>query len=82
MKSGFISPKVAFIMQTALLTKFTEHASRPRPTTPRIGRSREDLVPRLRSFPLGDYIIYYRPIEEGVEVIRVFQGNRDIESEF
>ena len=49
---------------------------------PRMGRSREELAPRLRSLSLGDCVIFYRPIDEGVEVIRVLHGNRDIESEF
>ncbi len=49
---------------------------------PRIGRSREDLASELRSFPLQDYTIFYRPIDDGVEIVRVLHGNRDIESLF
>ena len=47
---------------------------------PRIGRSREELAPELRSFPFQDYVIFYRPIDNGVEIVRVLRGSRDIES--
>ena len=31
-----------------------------------MGRSRPDLGPELRSFPVGRYAIFYRPIENGI----------------
>ena len=46
---------------------------------PRIGRSREELAPELRSFPFLNYVIFYRPIDAGVEIVRVLHGSRDIE---
>ncbi len=49
---------------------------------PLMGRSREELVPKLRSFPVGNYVIFYRPISDGVEIVRVLHGSRDIESLF
>jgi len=45
---------------------------------PHIGRDRSDVRPRLRSFPVGQYVIYYRPMRGGVEVARVVHGARDI----
>jgi toxin ParE1/3/4 len=47
-----------------------------------MGRSREELVPKQRSFPVGNYVIFYRPISDGVEIVRVLHGSRDIESLF
>jgi toxin ParE1/3/4 len=44
---------------------------------PEIGRQREELVAGLRSFPVGNYIIFYRVIEQGVEIARVLHGARD-----
>jgi toxin ParE1/3/4 len=44
---------------------------------PHLGRHREELAARLRSFPVGNYVIFYRPIDGGVEVIRVLHGARD-----
>ena len=45
---------------------------------PRLGRSREELAPPLRSFPVGNYVIFYLPLADGVEVIRVLHGARNI----
>ena len=49
---------------------------------PRMGRSRPELAPELRSIPVGDYIIFYRPVEEGIQVVRVLHGARDIDRSF
>ena len=38
---------------------------------PLVGRSREELVPGLRSFPIGNYLLFYIPIEDGIEIVRV-----------
>jgi toxin ParE1/3/4 len=45
---------------------------------PGSGRSREELAPNLRSSVVGKYVIFYRPDAEGVEIIRVIHGHRDI----
>ncbi len=45
---------------------------------PLIGRSREELAPDLRSFPVGNNTIYYRPLDNGIEVIRVLRSSRDL----
>jgi len=45
---------------------------------PEIGRLREELAPRLRSFAVGNYVIFYRVIENGVEIVRVLHGARDL----
>jgi toxin ParE1/3/4 len=44
---------------------------------PQLGRQREELSPRLRSFPVGRYVIFYRPMEKGIEIARVLHGARD-----
>lgn len=49
---------------------------------PRIGVSREELRPSLRSLSVGNYIIFYELIEDGIMVIRVLQGMMDIEAIF
>lgn len=49
---------------------------------PMLGRSRPELAPRLRSFPVGSYIIFYRPADNGVQILRVVSGSRDIEALF
>lgn len=45
---------------------------------PRLGRARDELRPLLRSFPLGNYVVFYRPSKDGIEIIRVLHGRRDV----
>ena len=45
---------------------------------PLVGRAREELAPSLRSLPVGNYVIFYRPIHDGIVVIRVLHGARDL----
>jgi toxin ParE1/3/4 len=49
---------------------------------PSMGRRRDELLPSLRSFPVDDYLIFYRPIAEGIEVVRIVSGYRDLETLF
>ena len=42
-----------------------------------LGRDRPDLDPNLRSFPAGNYIIYYKLEPDGIIVARVLHGSRD-----
>lgn len=51
-------------------------------TSPQIGRARPELGTNLRSFPVGNYLIFYRPLTEGMELIRVLHGARDIDPDF
>lgn len=50
--------------------------------SPRMGRSYEELAPGLRGFAMGNYIIFYRPIENGIAVERLLSGYRDLEAIF
>jgi toxin ParE1/3/4 len=45
---------------------------------PRLGRARLDLRRGLRSFPAGDYVIFYRITRAGVVIQRVLHGRRDM----
>jgi toxin ParE1/3/4 len=49
---------------------------------PGSGRHREELAPGIQSFPLGRYIIFYRPVADALEIVRVLHGARDIENIF
>lgn len=49
---------------------------------PELGRLREELSPRLRSWVVGNYVIFYRPHSNGIEVIRVLHGRRDFPALF
>lgn len=49
---------------------------------PNIGRSYDDIKPSLRGLPLAGYIIFYRIVDDGVEIIRIVSGYRNLESLF
>ena len=48
--------------------------------THRMGRERREIGKSIRSFPVGNYVIFYRPIKDGIEIVRVLHGARDIPS--
>lgn len=45
---------------------------------PRIGRSREELSPGLRSLPYKPYLIFYRIQDETIEIVRIASGYQDL----
>ncbi|MGB7157168.1 MAG: type II toxin-antitoxin system RelE/ParE family toxin [Tepidisphaeraceae bacterium] len=45
---------------------------------PGAGPARPELLPELRSFPVGNYLILYKPIDDGIEVMRVVHGARNL----
>ena len=47
--------------------------------SPLIGRARPELRPDLRSFPFGAYLILYRAIADGIEVVRVVHAARNLD---
>jgi toxin ParE1/3/4 len=49
---------------------------------PYIGRERKEIEAGLRSFPVGSYVVFYYPLSDGVEVVRVLHGARDIQDVF
>jgi toxin ParE1/3/4 len=49
---------------------------------PRIGSKRSDIRPDMRSISEGSYVIYYRPIDTGIEIVRVLHGSQDPQRAF
>jgi toxin ParE1/3/4 len=47
---------------------------------PYAGRRRDELRAEYRSFPVGQYIILYRVIQDGVEIMHVLHGRRDLDA--
>ncbi len=45
---------------------------------PYLGIARDEIEADLRSFPVGRYVIFYRRIPDGIEIIRVLHGARDL----
>lgn len=48
--------------------------------TPGMGVIRPSLAADIRSFPVGNYILYYRVKSETLELVRVLSGSRDADS--
>ena len=50
--------------------------------SPKIGKQRNDLYKGLRSMPIGpgrnNYVIFYLPMRNGVKIVRVMAGHRNI----
>ena len=51
-------------------------------TQPSMGRARDELAPDVRSFPFGRYVIFYMPLDDGIDVVRVLHGARDVDAVF
>ena len=49
---------------------------------PRSGTKRPDLADNLRCVAEGNYVIFFRPLDDGIEVVRVIHGARDYETMF
>jgi toxin ParE1/3/4 len=49
---------------------------------PGIGADRGELGPGVRSFPLGNYVLYFKRIDNGIELLRVLHGARRLPEAF
>ncbi|MDB5356326.1 MAG: hypothetical protein JWN24_2779 [Phycisphaerales bacterium] len=67
------NPRAAARMLDAFQEKF-ELLSR----FPNGGTARDELEPGLRSFPVGNYVIFYLPFSDGISVVRVVHGARNL----
>ena len=48
------------------------------PTHPQIGAKAEEYAPTLRHFTVWNYAIFYRPVDGGIELIRILHDTRDL----
>ena len=51
-------------------------------TQPMMGRARDELAPGIRSLAFGRYVVFFAPLPEGIDVVRVLHGARDIDNTF
>lgn len=47
---------------------------------PHLGRSRADILPNLRSHPVGEHVILYEVDEQTVTILRILHARMDIET--
>ena len=51
-------------------------------TQPLMGRTRSELSSGLRSQPFERYVIFYEPLTDGIDVVRIIHSARDIQALF
>ena len=51
-------------------------------TRPEIGEPRPELGENVRRFTVGNYVVIYRTITGGIQLLRVVHGHRDVEAFF
>lgn len=51
-------------------------------TQPLMGRARPELADDLRSHPFRRYVIFYLPLKDGIDVVRVLHSARDVDTAF
>ena len=44
--------------------------------------SRDELRPGYRSFPVGQYVVFYRLSDSGIQIMHVLYGKRDLDALF
>ncbi|WP_333359278.1 type II toxin-antitoxin system RelE/ParE family toxin [Microcoleus sp. herbarium14] len=44
-----------------------------------MGKRYDSLAPNLRGFIVRDYLIFYYPRADGIDIVRVLRGDRDLE---
>ena len=49
---------------------------------PNMGKSYSKLAANLRGFVVEDYMVFYYPREDGIDIVRVISGYRDFEALF
>jgi plasmid stabilization system protein ParE len=51
-------------------------------TEPGLGRPRDELLPGIRSFPIGRYVLFYRVGADTIQIVRVLSAYRDVDALF
>lgn len=49
---------------------------------PKMGTARDELGPGIRSLPTGRYVVFFEPLADGIDVIRVLHSSRDVDQIF
>lgn len=70
-------PKVADKLIDAFFQRFRILAANPE-----LGQLRGEFGSDIRLFSVGNYAIIYRPFTQGVEIVRVASGFRDLDALF
>jgi toxin ParE1/3/4 len=74
---GQINPKAASKLFDTIRQKCKLVAS-----FPNMGKNYTWIAANLHGFTIDDYIVFYYPRTDGIDIIRVISGKRDLESIF
>lgn len=68
---------VGFRFLDAIEYRCSQYASQPE-----LGERCADLGRAVRRFTVGNYVVFYRAAQTGIEVLRVLHGSRDVPTAF
>jgi toxin ParE1/3/4 len=84
----YVADNSSFDAAERLLKKINEKCNNLA-NFPNMGRKRNELLPLLRSFPVDDYLIFYRAMSPtgyayagGIEILRIVSGYRNLDALF
>ena len=46
--------------------------------SPLLAAARPEMGPSIRAYYVNRYAVFYRPISQGIEVLRIIHGSRDV----
>ena len=49
---------------------------------PLMGQNRNEIADSIKSFPIESHVIFYYALDDGIDIVRVLHGARDIEAVF
>jgi len=75
-ESGDIEIALAFV------NKLREQCRKLAELPGQLGRARPELYNNLRSFPFGNYVIFFMYNDDYLDIVTIIEGHRDIESMF
>ncbi len=75
-ESGSVTVAQGFVAQ--LRSRCRALASKPGT----LGRARPELHPEIRSVAHKGYVVFFRYVEDRLEVVNILEGHRDIDSHF
>jgi toxin ParE1/3/4 len=65
--------------QAETYVRHVQHSCGMIAVDPRLGRSCDDIRAGYRKFRSGSHFLFYRPIKDGVEIVRILHFSMDFE---
>lgn len=64
----------------ARLVQGLQQACRQLTQFPGLGTTRDDLRPGMREFAVGNYVLFYEAVDDGIRILRILHGTRNLSS--